>query len=150
MIRTESMEDLISVISEQVFITKELIKCADEHKQALTTFQMNDLEVAVKKQEELGLLMQSLEKRRIAIIVEAFGVQPIQATKISLSEIISHSDAEFIPFLTEKQRELRFLSAQLTDKIRTNRLLAERGKRFIAEMTKALTQDGSTIYSRRM
>ncbi len=134
---------LFNFLQFELQILQEMVRLAERQKEALTKFNIKELEEITSFQEELAKGLRKAEEQRIAYIMSLFGITRIEALKIRLSSIESRVSSEEAAEIRKFKKSMAKLVNILQELNLTNRVLANRAKSSVATMLGVMT-NGNT------
>jgi hypothetical protein len=141
-------DDVVHCVEREHTMMNTFIGEAERQRDALVAFDTAVLLDAVRKQQEIAESIRRLELERTRAIAAAFGVSIRQAGTITLSFLRQHAPEPQGHKLAKLQEELRAQAVRLNELTTLNKVLAERGRKFIRAVTEMVTSGGQPLYSK--
>jgi flagellar biosynthesis/type III secretory pathway chaperone len=134
-------EKLLAVMNEEVDAVENLLDIMKNKQKAIISMANDDLQENIDKELKMVSLTKSLERQRLDI-VQRIVPESNYPSKITISELINNFEGEESKRLLSLKQRLMESLEQMKDVNEINRLLIERGKKFVKENISILTSHG--------
>lgn len=137
-------EKLLAVMDEEADAVENLLDIMRDKQQAIISMSNEDLQESIDKELKIVSLTKSLERQRLELIQRIIP-ETNHPSKITISELLNNFEGEGSDRLLSLKQKLRESLEQMKEINEINRLLVERGKKFVKENISILTNQGKTI-----
>lgn len=137
--------NLIEILEYEKSLLENMLIVCQEQKEALIKYNVDNLELTNKKQEELSNKVFVTEKKRIDFIQKWLQISKSEASKIKLSTIGQKIDIKEKSEYLKLKEYLNALINKINDANSMNRVLANRAGRTIREILSVISGDNNHV-----
>jgi outer membrane PBP1 activator LpoA protein len=142
------MKRLFEIIEREYELLKNMLKVAEEQKNALVKYEINAVERATTKLNEIAKELKNYENERINLLVGELKLSRKQAYTMNLTELSKIID---IPETTiKKKEEMRQMIEMFASVNSLNKLLANRALSSIGEILSTLSNPNNSVFNVRI
>jgi len=142
------MKRLFEIIEKEYVLLKNMLKVAEEQKNALVKYEINAVERATTKLNEIAKELKNYENERINLLVGELKLSRKQAYTMNLTELSKIID---IPESTiKKKEEMRQMIEMFASVNSLNKLLANRALSSIGEILSTLSNQNNSVFNVRI
>lgn len=142
------MNRLVEIIEKEYQLLKELVRLAEEQKNALVRYDIQSVERITAKLSEVAKEFKNYENERINTLVSEVKLNRRQALTVKLTEL---AELMNIPETTiEKREEMRQMIEKLASLNSMNKLLTNRALSTIGEILSALSNTQNSVCNVRI
>lgn len=143
-------EKLLAVMTEEADAVENLLDIMKKKQKAIISFANDELQESISKELKMVSLTKSLEKQRLELIQKIIP-ETNYPSKVTISQLVGNFDEEESKKLLSLKQRLMGSLEQLKDINEINRLLIDRGKKFVKENISILTSYGEkTLVNRKV
>jgi len=138
-------DSLMKILEYEKALLENMLEVIDEQKEALIKYNVDDLEITNKKQEELSKQIFHTERERIDFIQNWLKISKSEASKLKLSAIENQLDNEKKIEYIKLRKYLNGLITKINDMNSMNRVLANRSRRTIQEILAVISGENNHV-----
>ena len=138
-------DNLMEILEYEKALLENMLEVIDEQKEALIKYNVDDLEITNKKQEELSKQIFHTERERIDYIQNWLKISKSEASKLKLSVIENQLDDEKKIEYIKLRKYLNGLISKINDMNSMNRVLANRSRRTIQEILAVISGENNHV-----